>query len=93
MLQDFIKKRNEEFEKKFRNDYRGILPDEMLRRGHKWFEDFHSTSLRLFAEEIKKEIEKMRIPASGGKYPMKLKDFSYNQALSDLAEMLEKLEI
>ena len=91
MLQDFIKKRNEEFDKRFYhkqngwNNFYEYSPADII--------SFHSASLRLFVEEIRKEIEKMKISFpdyknedNRGREAMRV---AWNTVLSDLAKMLE----
>ena len=86
---DFIKKRNEEFEKKFEEH----PTDEIVYATLDELKSFHSVSLNLFAEEIKKEIEKMKISFpdyknedNRGREAMRV---AWNTVLSDLAKMLE----
>ena len=77
----FIKKRNEEFVNKFQRPYKADWYYD-----HNELFDFHTASLTLFAEELKKEIERMKKPVTN-RFASMPKE--YNQALSDLAKKLE----
>lgn len=99
-IKDFIKKRNEKLKRVFIEMLQCLYGgDSMEQEAEKIIQDFHSTSLRLFAEEIKKEIEKRKIPKPdcscnqnqevcdkcAGRYQRE----GINKTLSDLIKMLE----
>ena len=47
----------EKFKTEYKKAYKGILPDEVLAEGNKWFEDFIQTELEELAREIMKVFD------------------------------------
>ena len=87
MLSAFIKKRDKEFEEAFLVD-EPDLPDDMRFCGSiEDIRDFHSASLRLFAEEIRKEIE---IRAAVERNSGSKLESSVEEVLSDLLNSVLK---